>query len=290
MRRLRRWFVAKVVALPPSALATWALVELFGRYFPARPWTDLALLCVVWFLMAVALWQALRMLKRRRHRRGGGPRRTHLNKRQRLHPAGHPWVLDTSLVIDGRIADVADTGLFDAPLVVGQFVIDELQSIADSSDKLRRARGRRGLDVLNRLKSNPRIDLVIDDRELREYAEQTVDRKLVLLAKDLGGRVATHDFNLNKVAKLHGVGVLNLNEVAAALRPVCLPGEMLSVQIIRVGEQPGQGVGYLDDGTMVVVEGGHDHVQQQISLRVTSVTQSSAGRMIFGRYETVVAE
>lgn len=196
-----------------------------------------------------------------------------------------PLVLDTSVVIDGRIADVIETQVFDTQLIMPRFVIAELQGIADSSDKLRRGRGRRGLDILNQLRNNPKVDLKIYDRDLPEFAGQPVDSKLVLLAKHLDGKIVTNDYNLNKVAKLHGVGVINLNDVANALKPVCLPGEHLQVRIVKHGEEPGQGVGYLDDGTMVVVESGRDQLNQTVQITVTSVLQTSAGRMIFGRYE-----
>jgi len=199
-----------------------------------------------------------------------------------------PYVLDTSVVIDGRIADVVETHVLDNQLVMPQFVITELQGIADSSDRLRRSRGRRGLDVLNRLRANPRVELMIFDRELPEFAGQAVDLKLVLLAKHLHGKVVTNDYNLNKVAKLHGVGVINLNDVANALKPVFLPGETFEVRIVKPGEEAGQGIGYLDDGTMIVVEGGREHVHHTVRVAVTSVLQTSAGRMIFGRCEAQV--
>jgi uncharacterized protein YacL len=196
-----------------------------------------------------------------------------------------PFVLDTSVVIDGRIADVVETRVLDNQLVMPDFVIGELQSIADSSDKLKRNRGRRGLDILNRLRSDPKVELMIFDRELPEFAGQSVDQKLVLLAKHLGGKVVTNDYNLNKVAKLHQVGVINLNDIANALKPVFLPGEQVEVRIIKPGEELGQGVGYLDDGTMVVIEGGREHINETVAAAVTSVLQTSAGRMVFGRYE-----
>lgn len=196
-----------------------------------------------------------------------------------------PYVLDTSVVIDGRIADVVETRVIDNQLIMPQFVIAELQAIADSSDRLRRGRGRRGLDILNRLRSDPKVDLVVYDRELPEFAGQSVDQKLVLLAKHLDGKVVTNDYNLNKVAKLHSVGVINLNDLANSLKPVFLPGEMVEVRVIKPGEEAGQGVGYLEDGTMVVIEGGRDHLNENIIANVTSVLQTSAGRMVFGRYE-----
>ncbi len=201
---------------------------------------------------------------------------------------GRPYVLDTSVIIDGRIADVVETKVFDNQLIMPRFVLSELQTIADSPDRLRRSRGRRGLDILNRLRSNKEVDLQIYDRELPEFANQSVDLKLVLLAKHLGGKVVTNDYNLNKVARLHGVGVINLNDLANALKPVFLPGESLEVYLVKPGEELGQGVGYLDDGTMVVVESGRDHIGKQVAITVTSVLQTSAGRMIFGRFERVV--
>jgi uncharacterized protein YacL len=196
-----------------------------------------------------------------------------------------PYVLDTSVVIDGRIADIVETRVIDNQLIMPQFVIAELQNIADSSDKLRRNRGRRGLDILNKLRNDPKVDLVIYDRELPEFAGQSVDQKLVLLAKHLEGKVVTNDYNLNKVSKLHNVGVINLNDIANSLKPVFLPGELIDVRITKAGEEPGQGVGYLEDGTMVVIEGGRDHVGEEVSATVTSVLQTSAGRMVFGRFE-----
>jgi uncharacterized protein YacL len=198
-----------------------------------------------------------------------------------------PYILDTSVVIDGRIADVVETRIVDNQLIMPQFVVAELQAIADSSDRLRRGRGRRGLDILNRLRSDPKVDLVVFDRELPQFAGQPVDQKLVLLAKHLEGKVVTNDYNLNKVAKLHSVGVINLNDLANALKPMFLPGDSLEVRIMKPGEEHGQGIGYLEDGTMVVIEGGREHIGQNAVALVTSVLQTSAGRMVFGRFERV---
>src|SRR6478672_6001955 len=195
-----------------------------------------------------------------------------------------PYVLDTSVVIDGRIADLVDTNVLDNQLIMPRFVLGELQGIADSSDKLRRARGRRGLDILNRLRNNQDIDLKIYDRELPEMDGQPVDMKLVLLAKHLEGKIVTGDYNLNKVARLHNVAVINLNDIANSLKPVFLPGETFAVRIVKPGEEMGQGIGYLDDGTMIVVEGGREHIGKEVKVNVTSVLQTSAGRMIFGKY------
>ena len=201
-----------------------------------------------------------------------------------------PYVVDTSVIIDGRIADVAETELLDSQLILPRFVLNELQSIADSSDKMRRSRGRRGLDVMNRLRNNEQVDVTIFDRDLPELEGQPVDIKLVLLAKHLNGKVVTNDYNLNKVAKLHDVPVVNLNDLANALKPVFLPGEHVEVRIVKVGEEAGQGVAYLDDGTMIVVEGGRDHIGKDVAITVTSVLQTSAGRMIFGRFEGPAGE
>ena len=197
-----------------------------------------------------------------------------------------PLVLDTSVVIDGRIADVAETRVIDQPLIVPRFVLQELQGIADSSDKLRRNRGRRGLDILNKLQKSTEIEVKIHDTDLPALAGiREVDQRLVILAKHLGGRVVTNDYNLNKIARLQGVEVINLNDLANALKPVVLPGEALVVKILKRGEEPGQGIGYLDDGTMVVTEHGQQHLGETVRLTVTSVLQTSAGRMIFGRLD-----
>ncbi len=199
-----------------------------------------------------------------------------------------PYILDTSVVIDGRIADIVETGIIDNQLIMPRFVLAELQNIADSGDKMRRARGRRGLDILNRLRGNSKIDFKVYDRELPEMEGQPVDMKLILLARHLDGKVVTGDFNLNKVAKLQNVPVINLNEVANSLKPVFLPGERITIRIVKQGEGPGQGVGYLDDGTMIVVEDGRDHINQNVDITVTSMLQTSAGRMVFGKFEREV--
>lgn len=201
---------------------------------------------------------------------------------------GRALVLDTSVIIDGRIADVCDTRMIDTRLVVPKFVLNELQSIADSSDKMKRNRGRRGLDILKRLQNNTKIELVVQDSvgELKPGEKTKVDERLVLFAKAIGGRVVTNDFNLNKIAQLQGVDVINLNEVANSLKTVALPGEFLQLKIAKAGDQPGQGVGYLDDGTMVVIEQGRGQIGNEVSIVVTSVLQTPAGRMIFGRIES----
>ncbi len=190
-----------------------------------------------------------------------------------------PKILDTSVIIDGRIADICEAGFLDGPLVVPQFVLHELQQIADSSDSLKRNRGRRGLDILKKIQQSPELDIQIVENDFPKVRE--VDSKLVLLAKETGGKVMTNDFNLNKVAELQGVTVLNINELANAVKPVVLPGEVMHVHVLKEGKEFGQGVGYLDDGTMVVVDQARDHIGDKVSVSVTSVLQTTAGRMIF---------
>jgi len=197
---------------------------------------------------------------------------------------GRPILLDTSAIIDARIADVCETRILESELLVPKFVLKELQGIADSNDRLKRNRGRRGLDMLNTLQTNPKVDIQISNHPPPKGTEkEPVDSQLVQLAHDLNGRVITTDYNLNKVAQLHGVDVININDLANALKPIVLPGETMDVKIIKPGEEVGQGVGYLEDGTMVVVEQARDKIGQSLNISVTSVLQTSAGRMIFGR-------
>lgn len=197
-----------------------------------------------------------------------------------------PLVLDTSVIIDGRIADVASTRIIESEMIVPRFVLLELQTIADSSDKLKRVRGRRGLDMLNKLQGNEKIDIrILEAVPEKSAANAGVDEMLVDLALQLNGKVVTNDYNLNKIAQLRGVVVININDLANALKPVVLPGEIMAVKIIKPGEESGQGVGYLEDGTMVVAEGAREQLGHVVDLTVTSVLQTSAGRMIFGRYD-----
>jgi uncharacterized protein YacL len=197
-----------------------------------------------------------------------------------------PFLLDTSVIIDGRIADVAETRIFESDVLVPRFVLAELQAIADSEDRLRRNRGRRGLDMLNRLQKSDKVEIRLYESHVTSVEEQRdVDAKLVALAEHLNGRVVTNDYNLNKIAQLRGVPVININDLANGLKPVVLPGENLRVKIVKPGEEPGQGVGYLEDGTMVVAESGRSHIGEEIMIAVTSVLQTSAGRMIFGKLD-----
>ncbi|HEY8394497.1 MAG TPA: PIN domain-containing protein [Thermaerobacter sp.] len=199
-------------------------------------------------------------------------------------PGGSYKVLDTSAIIDGRIADVAETGFLEGTLVVPGFVLEELRRIADSSDTLRRNRGRRGLEVLRRIQQDSPVPVKIIEEEVEG---DDVDSKLLRLARRLGGKVVTNDYNLNQIASLQGVPVLNVNDLANAVKPVVLPGEAMQVQIIREGKEAGQGVGFLDDGTMIVVEGGKRFIGQRIDVEVSTVLQTSAGRMIFARPKMV---
>jgi uncharacterized protein YacL len=190
-------------------------------------------------------------------------------------------LLDTSVIIDGRIADICQSGFIEGKLVIPEFVLEELQHIADSSDVLKRNRGRRGLDILNRIQKELPIEVEITDTDFEDIHE--VDSKLVKLAKVRNGIVVTNDFNLNKVCDLQGVSVLNINDLANAVKPVVLPGEEMMVQVIKDGKEQSQGIGYLDDGTMIVVESGKGYIGQEIEVVVTSVLQTSAGRMIFAK-------
>jgi uncharacterized protein YacL len=191
-------------------------------------------------------------------------------------------LLDTSVIIDGRIADICDTAFVEGELVVPQFVLKELQLIADSPDSLKRQRGRRGLDVLNHLQKSSQVSVSVSDLDFPEIRD--VDSKLLECAKALSAKVITNDFNLNKVARIHGIPVLNINELANALRPVVLPGESMTVFILKEGKERDQGVAYLDDGTMVVVDNSRRMIGQTISITVTSVLQTTVGKMIFGRF------
>ena len=190
-------------------------------------------------------------------------------------------LLDTSVIIDGRIADICETGFIEGTLLIPVFVLEELQHIADSSDSLKRTRGRRGLDILQRIRKGTRVQVKISNTDFDDIAE--VDSKLVRLGQQVGGKIITNDFNLNKVAQLRGVEVLNINELSNAVKPVVIPGETMRVSVVKSGKEPGQGVAYLDDGTMIVIENGHRYMNEIIDVEVTSALQTAAGRMIFAK-------
>jgi uncharacterized protein YacL len=194
-------------------------------------------------------------------------------------------ILDTSVIIDGRISDICATAFIEGDLVVPQFILKELQFIADSSDNLKRQRGRRGLEVLDHLQKSSQVSVVISEMDFPDVKD--VDSKLIELARYLDAKIITNDFNLNKIAQLQGIPVLNINELASALKPVVLPGEMMKVFILKEGKEKDQGVAYLDDGTMVVVDNSRKMIGQTVEITVTSVLQTTVGKMIFGRYNEV---
>lgn len=203
-------------------------------------------------------------------------------------PANPGKILDTSSIIDGRIADMAETGFLEGPLLIPEFVLHELQMVADSQDGSRRQRGRRGLDVLQRMQSNSSLDIQITQTDYPNF--RGVDLKLIELAKESGAKILTTDFNLNKVAQLHTVEVLNINDLANALKPVVLPGEKMNIAILKEGKEYNQGVGYLDDGTMVVVDHARRMIGRSIEISVTSVLQTASGKMIFGKIDEQARE
>ena len=190
-------------------------------------------------------------------------------------------LLDTSVIIDGRIADICETGFLEGTLLIPVFVLEELQHIADSPDSLKRVRGRRGLDILQKIRKESRMKVEVTETDFEDIPE--VDSKLLQLAQEVGGKIITNDFNLNKVAQLRGVPVLNINALSNAVKPVAIPGDLMTVQIVRPGKEHGQGLAYLDDGTMIVVDGGFRCMNEVVSVEVTSALQTAAGRMIFAK-------
>lgn len=207
------------------------------------------------------------------------------NTKQKKQKAKSGKLLDTNVIIDGRIIDIYASGFLEGPLVVPVFVLEELQKIADSSDVLKRNRGRRGLDILNQIKKKSKEDLIILTDDFDDINE--VDSKLIKLAKDKGYKIVTNDYNLNKVAELRGIIVLNINDLAIAVKPVVIPGEEIFVQLIKYGKEEGQGVAYLEDGTMIVVENGSHAIGQEVPVIITSVLQTAAGKMIFAKLESI---
>ncbi len=197
-------------------------------------------------------------------------------------------ILDTSAIIDGRIADICDTGFVEGKLVIPKFVLEELQYVADSPDSLKRSRGRRGLDILNRMRKDKDIDIEILDQDFPD--SKGVDAKLLELAKQLNAKIVTNDFNLNKVAEIHGIKILNINELANMLKPIILPGEVMTVKIVKEGKEPGQGVAYMDDGMMIIVDNAQRYIGSNVETVVTSVLQTTAGRMVFSEMKSVPNE
>ena len=270
----------KKKTLPPNHL--YPLIGLFSgallsalliqplRLLPVNPFTPL-LSAALYALLMLAGWKMGERWRfpRPEEQEEGNP------------PKAMPKILDTSVLIDGRIYDICKAGFLEGEFILASFVLDELRHIADSADSLRRARGRRGLDVIAKMQEDLACPIRIVEEDFADLEE--VDVKLLRLAKAMDGAVLTNDFNLNKVAGVSGVQVLNINELSGALKPMMLPGEEMTVQIIKDGKEPGQGIAYLEDGTMVVVENGRRYVGQMIEVVVSTVLQTSAGRMIFSR-------
>ncbi|MCJ7813951.1 MAG: PIN domain-containing protein [Candidatus Atribacteria bacterium] len=209
-----------------------------------------------------------------------------VRKKENSQQFVHPKILDTSVIIDGRILDICQTEFLEGELIIPRFVLSELQHIADSSDSLKRNRGRRGLDILHKMTKIRKNRVRIIGKDYNEPKE--VDAKIIRLAKDIKAKVITNDYNLNKVAQLEGISVLNINDLSNALKAVILPGEEMNTQIIKEGKEPEQGIAYLDDGTMIVVEDGHKYIGKKVNILVTSILQTPAGRMIFGRVKSVM--
>ena len=263
-----------VVGLVISALLSVTISSLPGWPGTAIPISLSVLLGALGMALAVSRERDLSALLPERSRRSAQSSRTYTDGRV---------LMDTSAIIDGRIADISKTGFVRGTMVIPNFVLDELRHIADSSDALRRNRGRRGLEMLNKLRKESEVPIQVIDVDVKNGTE--VDGKLVILAKNMKAQILTTDFNLNRVAELQGVKVLNVNELANALKPVVLPGEEMSVRVIQEGKEPGQGIAFLDDGTMVVIEGGRRYINFHLDVSITRVLQTAAGRIIFAQPE-----
>jgi uncharacterized protein YacL len=271
------------VALAISVLLTFPLSRLPGLWGQISPIIVAAILCTIFTIITIAQGREIFQTFGITIPEGvGGLGRQGVGGR--LVPRTGQLIVDTSSLIDGRIADIVQAGFITGSLIIPRFVLDELHHIADSYDATRRIRGRRGLEVLNRLQNELDIRVQISEVDLKEIPE--VDGKLVRLGKLLGCAILTNDFNLNQVAKIQGVQVLNVNDLANAVRPVVMPGDELIVRIIQEGKEPGQGVGFLDDGTMIVVEDGRRYMNSEQTVAVTKALQTSAGRMIFAHLKT----
>lgn len=286
-KRLAKWF-SKLVRMPSSAIAGGVFGLVIGLVIAILVFIPLQGLAIsegyVPVIISLLLGTSGWAIGVRQH--GDFPAIFHrgLSKGSSLDDKKDiisPKILDTSVIIDGRISDITRSGFIEGPLIVPSFVLEELQHIADSSDVLKRNRGRRGLDILNKIQKEPFVTVQIMEKDYEEISE--VDSKLVKLAKEMDAKVVTNDYNLNKVCELQGVAVLNINELANAVKPVVLPGEELHVNVIKDGKEQGQGVAYLDDGTMIVVDGGRRYIGETIGVLVTSVLQTAAGRMIFAK-------
>jgi uncharacterized protein YacL len=275
--------IGLLIALAIAVLLTFPLTRLPGLWGQISPIIAAAVLCVIFTTITVAQGREIFQMFGITIPEGvGGLGREGIGGR--LVPRTGQLIVDTSSLIDGRIADIVQAGFITGSLIIPRFVLEELHHIADSYDATRRIRGRRGLEVLNRLQNELDIRVQISEVDLKEIPE--VDAKLVRLGKLLGCAIITNDFNLNQVAKIQGVQVLNINDLANSVRPVVMPGDEMVVRIIQEGKEPGQGVGFLDDGTMIVVEDGRRYLNSEQTVAVTRVLQTSAGRMIFAHLKT----
>jgi len=289
------WTESKLIEIPMPDIVSGSMgliVGLIIAFLISEPisrmrlhWVSVALTIAIYFIFA---YLGINIsIKRREELSQFSPFRRFArdkgNKEQ--GQAAVAKILDTSVIIDGRIFDICKTGFVEGPLIIPSFVLNELRHIADSSDALKRNRGRRGLDVLNQIQKELDIEVEIYEGDFNEIAE--VDAKLLKLGQQFNAKVITNDYNLNKVAEFQGVEVLNINELANAVKPVVLPGEEMVVQVVKDGKETGQGIAYLDDGTMIVVDGGKKYVGETIEVLVTSVLQTAAGRMIFAKPKSV---
>lgn len=286
--KIAQWFEARLQKMPTKDLVGGAIGLIIGLIISALFSTILNQVPLVGSLLSVILSLFLCYLgislgtKRKEDIFSLSTFFSRFGKEKKGEPKGPAYkILDTSVIIDGRIADIIQTGFVEGILVIPGFVLEELRHIADSSDLSKRNRGRRGLDILNKISKESDLKVQIHEKDFDDISE--VDSKLVRLAQVMSAQVLTNDYNLNKVAELHGVKVLNINELANAVKPVVLPGEEMVVQVLKDGKEVGQGVAYLDDGTMIVVDGGKKYIGQTIGVMVTSVLQTAAGRMIFAK-------
>lgn len=281
-KNIQKFSTHEIIFGTAGALVGLVVAVLIGSFFPKTP---LFIMIGVILALILAAFGADIAIKKKEDliaisanlKKGNSTK----DKKSKSGTKGVTKVLDTSVIIDGRIFDICQTGFVEGTLVIPSFVLQELRHIADSSDSLKRNRGRRGLDILNKIQKELKMDVQINEKDFPDVAE--VDSKLLKMAQYLNGMVITNDYNLNKVAEFQGVPVLNINELANAIKPVVLPGEEMTIQIIKDGKESNQGIAYLDDGTMIVVEGGKRHIGEVMNVIVTSVLQTAAGRMIFAK-------
>ncbi len=287
--RLQRAPMQDIIAGAIGLIIGLIIANLLGAAFSRIPWVGVVLSplgSVILGYLGISI--ALHKREDIAHLFAGFPVFGGRERQSRQEPKMAYKILDTSVIIDGRVFDICKSGFIEGILVIPGFVLEELRHIADSSDPLKRNRGRRGLDILNKIQKDLDIPVQINEKHLGDNLE--VDSKLIKLAKMIGGKILTNDYNLNKVCELQGIPVLNINELANAVKPVVLPGEEMVVHVIKDGKEAGQGVAYLDDGTMIVVDGGKRFIGETVDVLVTSVLQTAAGRMIFAKLKILTAE